>query len=584
MTDCGTGRKNVSSQLKIKEYKELYTSIAVIGILVILSYGRILFLHNIFEDDNCWLLSVYASNNLSDFLNTGFTELRRVPQGTFLYYFLKLHKTTDYAYWIWQSIILLIQIAFPIFLCLFAKNLFKGKQPLAFLIACSLIIYPIDTTIPVISNIGYRIGMMFTLISFYLTVKALTDNIRWTFLVFALVLSGISHYIFIEGTVALEPARLAVIGYIFYKQGLQSKLLIKKSLAIWSPFFILFIPLIIYKLVFKPYGVYEGMYSFSLSFVLDWQMQMKLLRMFLLHNWYTLSRNSSSFITFWTILLSISAIVIAYLFFRWSSSSYNEDLRVIKKGENNLFLMLKENIASIAIAFVLGVIFIIPPILMYEVAGRVPIFGVNSRHGIVLQFGYSLLLGSLLYVFYKTFYDIHSKFRGIKNLIIIFIGLGVFYNNINLDLYFDSWQKQKQFWQVFTKQIPSLPEKATFFMDIQPDGANPYSINTDTSYDLELIINLLYARNDDPKFFRRYVVLAPDELQLIEKNIKNSIYSFERISHWGRDIINLNEMVTVIYTNKKLITNREVLLPQQNFSESYDPSFYPLRYKLKEFY
>lgn len=57
---CGTGRKKVVSQFKTKEHKELYESIAVIGILALLSYVRILFLHNVFEDDNCWLLYVYA--------------------------------------------------------------------------------------------------------------------------------------------------------------------------------------------------------------------------------------------------------------------------------------------------------------------------------------------------------------------------------------------------------------------------------------------------------------------------------------------------------------------------------------------
>lgn len=572
------------NQLRTKEYKELYASITLIGILAILSYGRILFLHNIFEDDNCWLLSIYASNNFSEFINTGGAELRRIPYGIFPYYFLKLHKTTDYAYWIWQSINLLIQIASPIFLFLFAKNLFKEKQPLALLIACSLIIYPIDTTLPVLTIVNYRIGMMFTLISFYLTVKALTDNIRWTFLVFALVLSGISHYFFIEGTVALEPARFAIIGYIFYKKGIKSKPLMKKSLAIWSPFFILCIPLVIYKLIFKPYGIYEGMYSLSLSFVLDWHLQKKLIRMLLLHNWYALSRLYSSLATFWPVLLGISAIVIAYLFFRRSNSSYDEDLRIIKKGENNLFLMLKENITSVAIVFILGVIFLVPPLLMYELAGRVPVFGVNSRHGIILQIGYPFFLGGLLYIAFNILHNAYPKVRAAAILIVVFIGLGVFFNNINLDLYFHSSQKQKQFWQVFTKQIPSLPEKATFFMVIQPDGVNPYSVNTDTSYDLEVIINLLYARNDDPKFFRRYVVMAPDELQLIEKHKKESINSFERVSHWGRDIININEMIIVIYKDKTLFTNSEILLRQQNFQELQKSSVYPLRYKLKGFY
>lgn len=566
----------MSSQPRTKEYKELYASIALIGILAVLSYGRILFLHNVYEDDNCWLLSIYASNNLSEFLNTGITELGRIPQGTFLYYFLKLHKTTDYAYWIWQSINLLIQIASPIFLFFFAKNLFKGKQPLAFLIACSLIIYPIDTTIPIFSNIYYRIGMLLTMLSFYLTVKALTDNIRWTFLVFALVLSGISHYILTEGTVALEPARFATVGYIFYKKGMKSKPLIKKSLAIWSPFFILCIPLIIYKLTFKPYGIYEGTYSSSFSFILDWQLQKQFLKILLLHNWYALSRLYSSFATFWTILLGSSAIVIAYLFFRRSNSSCDEDLRIIKKGENNLFLMLKENITSVAIVFILGVIFLVPPILMYELAGRVPIFGVNSRHGIVLQIGYSFFLGGLLYIAFNILRNAYPKLRAAAILIVVFIGLGVFFNNINLDLYFDSWQKQKQFWQVFTKQFPSLPEQATFFIDAREKN-QPYSYNLDTSYDFELPLNLLYAKSDNPEEFRKHRVLAPDEWQIIEKHIDKPNVPFERLTHWGKDVVKANELIIIKYRDNEFLVNRQI-------SPMVTAVSYPLRYKLKGFY
>ena len=145
----------MSSQLKIKEFKELYASIAVIGILAILGYGRIFISPQYFEMIIAGF-SLYSSNNLPEFLNTGFIELRRgCLQGTFLYYFLKLHKTTDNAYWIWQSIILLIQIASPIFLYLFAK-IYLRKMSLWLFDSLFSHNLSIDTTISVISNIGLQ--------------------------------------------------------------------------------------------------------------------------------------------------------------------------------------------------------------------------------------------------------------------------------------------------------------------------------------------------------------------------------------------------------------------------------------------
>lgn len=573
-------------QLRAKENKELYTSIALVGILAILSYGRILFLHNVYEDDNCWLLSIYASNNLSEFLNTGWTELHREPQGTFLYYFLKLHKTTDHAYWIWQSINLLIQIASPIFLFLFAKNLFKGKQPLAFLIGCSLIIYPIDTTIPVLSNIFNRIGLLFAIISFYLTVKALTNNIRWTFLVFAIVLSGIS-YLLMEGTVALEPARFAIIGYIFYKKNIGSKSVLKKTILTWTPFFALCIPVIIYKMIYKPYGIYEGTYYTDLSFIFDWQLQKQLVKMLLFNNWHVFFKEYISYTTIWAILFSAVAVILVYYLLWRNNLSCDAKYKV--SDSDNLYLSEKTmmSLSSLKVVFIIGIIFLIPPVLIYELAGRVPIFGVNSRHGIILQIGYAFLMGGVLYV---SFNYIKSRLKAALILIVVFIGAGVFFNNLNLDLYFASWQKQKDFWQEFTKRFPSLPEQATFFIDAR-DKNQPYSYNLDTSYDLEFIINVLYATDNDPNHFRRYVVMAPDEWETVRGNIQKSGKSFDRLSHWGKDVINLNELIVILYKNGEFLVNREIkekypdisypyrMWLEKDFPKLPEPVSYPLRHK-----
>ncbi len=574
----------MTNQLKTEEHKELYIPIALIGILAVLSYGRLLFLQGIFEDDNCWLLSVYSSKNLQEFLSTGWIELNRIPQGTFLYYFLKLHKTTDYAYIIWQSINLALQVASPILLFLLANNLFKDKHPLSFFIACSLIIYPIDTTVPVFSNIYYRIGIILTLLSLYLTKRALAENIRWPLLIPALLLSGISHYVLIEGTMAIEPARLAVIGYVFYKKGMESKQLIKKSLAVWSPFLILCIPLVIYKLIFKPYGIYEGTYSLSLSFVFDWQMQKELLKTLLFQNWYVFAKNYISHVTSWSILLSISAVVSVLIFYlmKWKSFYYNRNIAPCGMHYNFLS-KFKESSTPVLIAFILGIIFLIPPVIMYELAGRVPIFGVNSRHGVILQIGYTFLLGSVLYTFFNMLYYAYSKLKTATILVAIFIGLGVFFNNINLDLYFNSWQKQKQFWQAFTKRFQALPESATFFIDAKAKN-QPYSYNLDTSYDLELPLNLLYAKSDKPEEFRKHRALAPDEWQLIEKHLESPETAFERLTHWGKDIIKIKEFIFIRYREDEFLVNREIFQQHSDILMPLFPAAYPLRHKLKGFY
>ena len=559
-------------QFRAKENKELYTSIALVGILAILSYGRILFLHNVYEDDNCWLLSVYASKNLQEFLNTGWIELGRIPQGAFLYYFLKLHKTTDYAYLIWQSINLTLQVISPIVLFLFAYNLFRRNHLLAFFVACAFIIYPIDTTIPVFSNIYYRVGIMLTLISFYLTERALTKDIHWGLLGSALVLSGVSHYVLIEGTIALEPARLAVIGYIFYKKGLESKALMKKSISIWAPFLILCIPLVIYKLIFRPYGIYEGTYSTGLSFVFDWRLHKQLLEMLLFHNWCVFSKTYISYTTLLSILLSLYAMIIVFYFSQKIDGSEVEE----SCNQGNYLQNLKKILTPFYFIFFSGAIFLIPPALMYEFAGRVPIFGVNSRHGVILQIGYAFFLGGGLYLFFKIFSYVFPKLRMICFLIIIFIGFGVFFNNINLDLYFDAWQEQKQFWQDFTKRFPSLPEQSTFFIDARSDN-QPYSYNLDTSYDFELPLNLLYARSVDAEEFRKHRVLAPDEWKTIEKHMDKPDVPFDRLTHWGKDVIKANELIIIKYRDNDFLVNRQI-------SPMVTAISYPLRYKLKGFY
>lgn len=574
----------------LKKQKLEIPPVLIISVLAILSYARIIFLQDVFEDDNAWLLSIYASSNLSEFLNTGWFELRRVPQGVFLYYFLGAHRLFDNPYILWQSLNLLIQVASPLLLYYFLNNLIKNKY-LAFLSACSFIVYPIDTTLPVFSNFYYRLGIMLTIISFYFTERGLSKDIRWVFLFISFLLSGISHYILIEGTIALEPARLFFIGYIFYNKGILSKNIIKKTLIIWLPFFLLCIPLIIYKLIFKPYGIYADMYKTDISFLLNFKMHRELLKMLLFANWKIMFSKYLSHLTVWSMLsgLLIAAVVIYML--RRSDVSVKLNLRMSNQAHSHSIVGANGRF-PLLIFIVFGIVLLIPPVIMYGLAGRVPNFGPNSRHGVILQMGYAITLGSILYAIYRK----ASKGSGllVANLFIaIFFALGVFFNNINLDIYFSVWEKQKDFWQAFTKRFPTLPEKADFFIVVDPDRPMDH-LNIDTYYDLEFVINMLYAKSKDPKRFRNYNVIAVDELESLEGHVEKSNKVFKRSSHWGEDVFDLKEIVVIYYSKNKLLVNHEVIeqysdityriLADKNFPELPESASYPLRKKLSGFY
>lgn len=560
----------------------------IVGSLALFSYTRILFLQNVFEDDNAWLLSVYASSNLSEFLNTGWIELRRIPQGVFLYYFLGAHRLFDNPYILWQSLNLLIQVVSPLLLYYFLNNLIKDRY-LAFLSACCFIVYPIDTTLPVFSNIYYRIGIMLTITSFYFTERGLSKNIRWVFLFISFLLSGISHYILIEGTIALEPARLFFIGCIFYNKGIASKNLIKKTFIVWLPFLLLCIPLIIYKQMFKPYGIYAGTYKTDISFLLNFSIYKELIRMFLFANWKIMFSNYLSYLSVWSILSGLFAIALSIYMFRRHDVSVKLNLKSSNQAHSNVGANGR---LSQLIFIVLGIVLLIPPVIMYGLAGRVPNFGPNSRHGVILQAGYAIILGSILYAIYRK----ASKGSGllVVNLFIaIFFALGIFFNNMNLDIYFGAWERQKGFWQAFTKRFPSLPEKADFIIDIRPNRPMD-TLNLDTSYDLEFAINMLYARSEDSKRFRNYKVISLDEWKALEGHVEKSDKVFKRPSHWGDDVFDLKEIVVICYSKNKLLVNNEIIeqypdityriLADKNFPELPESASYPLRKKLAGFY
>jgi hypothetical protein len=176
------------------------------------------------------------------------------------------------------------------------------------------------------------------------------------------------------------------------------------------------------------------------------------------------------------------------------------------------------------------------------------------------------------------------------------LGLGVYYNNIVLDLFRDSSQRQIIFWKKFTDRFPALPAKADFLFDV--DEREPYS-DLRIFFDFEVHLNLLYSRSVGDSEFRRYRVFTMEEYRntaSARKTARPDDSPIERHTQWGPETLDPKEFVVIRYRDGKLLVNEEIrqhqknnlVIPYWNWLDGKTPSLpasgdYPLRYKVPGF-
>lgn len=556
--------------------------IKFIMILGIICYARLYLINTTFWDDNCWLLSLYNSNSLDDFLNTGFRELRRVPIGIFLYYLISLHKETEIYFPVLNTITILIQIATPLFIYLFVRKAFKSSF-LAFCVALIALLYPIDTTTPIFSTLSYRLGLLLSVISLYTSVAAIRETVRWRLIVVSMLCAAVAQYVFIEGAIALEPARLLIIWHLLSGQEDRRRIFFKLA----GMFLVITLPLIYYKLMFKPYGVYAGTYQSDPFFFLNWRMHRRALVAFFFLNWAFFAKYVFHHLfSAWSVALGLVGALGGYLQFGRISSTLHERFSAPLLS-NSFARSCREN----RFVFLAGLSFYLPPVLMYEFAGRVVFTGVESRHGSLLVIGFALMWGGLFYAIFPVLQSSRFRLKVAYALMTIFIGAGVFFHNVNHDLFLASQRDQQQFWRAFTTRFPTLPERASFVFDVSiPDYL--YDAPFGISYGIEPYINLLYARSTEVDGFRNY--LAGPVSRLEKAGDLSSFFSL-RHPGTGRPFIHNEPLIIIKYENGGLLVNREILekypdspyrnLADRDFPElPPKPESYPLRHKLPNYY
>lgn len=560
----------------------------MIILLSIICYARIYFVNSTFWDDNCWLLSRYNSNSLDDFLNAGFRDLRRTQIGTFVYYLISLHKETDIYYPVFCSLTILVQTVTALFVYLFVRDVFRNAN-LAFFVALIALLYPVDTTTPIFTILPYRIGLLFSVISLYATVVAIREKIRWQLIAVSLLCAAVAQYVFIEGAIALEPARVLIIWRLLSEREKDPDRLRRTFCVVAGLFLLIIVPLVFYKLTYKPYGIYAGTYKSDPLFFLKWRMHRRAVVAFFFINWVFFSKYILSLpyaLSAWSVILAVTCTLWGY--FRLPGI-------MPKAGEGSatasLFNSFVRTCRENRFVFLLGLTFYVAPVLMYEFAGRVVFNWVDSRHGTLLVVGFALIWGGLFYSLYTALQFSRFRLKFAHALMAGFIGIGVFFHNVNHDLYLASQHEQQRFWQAFTKRFPTLPEKSAFLFDVE-FPTYLYDQPFGTTYGIELYLNLLYARSDQPDGFKNFIA-APVTYWHKYKNL-STVFS-NRHPGTGH-LFDENEPLFVVkYKDGEVIVNTEILekCPEVPYKgllvknvNGYSQSLvhYQFRHKLSGFY
>lgn len=541
--------------------------------IVLLSYGRILIFHDVYWDDNCWLLSRYATSSLSEFLDDGFNEMRRVPLGVFIYAYFGVLLASDHGFLVAELFGLTLQVAAPLLLYRLCFMLTDGSRFVALTAALALVLAPIDHSLPFLSTTNYRLGLGLELLSFVLTIHALKSgqpSVR--LLVCAAILSAINSIVLVEAASTLELIRIPMIWWLSRSsqpRGLGSKRLLAYSMLFLIPA----AAVLTYKLTYKPYGMYASMYANDWSAMGDWQRHQDTLNKLFFGLWRHLKRPSHG-----AIVPALPLGVVVSL--------------VTYRASKGLFEFVDYHPPSRRQLFFIGMLgggIIIVQQLTFVFARREIRWGPDSSHAWFLQVGLAMITAIAAFNALRSCSVRVVGERSLRGILAILVGIGVMFNNVNLDRYRAASDKQHEFWTKFIQRFPSLPPQASFILDVYV-GSFHDAADLDSNYDLEAYLNLLYATSTDARSVYRYRVLSPEEMRI-------NIYDFAarrpivRMGRLGLNVIDPVDAIVVAYRDGRILVNSEIYgvepnIPYAPWIDRSPPNFpltinnYPFRSRL----
>jgi hypothetical protein len=526
--------------------------VAFLVALSLLSYARLYMLRDVYADDNCWVFGMYLSDGLREFLGTGFIELRREPFGIFLYLVLLPVKYFDDPYFIWHSANLIVQVLTPIALYRFAYALHPDRW-LAALVAAALVIFPLNHAVPYLTAFSYRLALLLGLYSLYLTDTAAGEG-RWgKRATVALIIALFVEYVLIEAAITLEAVRGLILWRRFVVGGQSVGRGFISAMRWEAPFALLSVPLVLYKLLFKPYGIYAGMYATGFSRLFDAVAVEETVRLFTLGQWRNL-RWLAAHGHVATAVLALAAAGATAVFVALAARNTRDFERAAPSAPYGTYALVAAAI-------------LVPQLGIFFFAGRTPSLGIDSTHAILMQVGYAFVIGLVAHWVLRTALAVGRRtFLVFGVLLSVPALLGTYFNNLNLDLFGVASRQQAEFAKRFHERFPTLPERADFFVDAAP---SPYHAAYPTfyhledlhaTYELEFTINRLY-QPPGPTLQRRYRVYPLEEMMADFKYSGTRLFdrAIVRSTHYGQDSLKPRELIVVRYREGRILVNREIL-------------------------
>ncbi len=589
----------------------IYILPAILIILSSLAFLRIWLVQDVIWDDNFWVEAIYECQNYDCFFRAGILEMARPQLAPYTYSLFWFNRHTEYFYVFWHGINTLTSLAPPLLLYFFLRNLFPNKRELAFFSAAAFVVFHLDQTLAFAAASNYRIGLMLTILSFFLTERAFRKNeVRGGYLVAAAICAVISHSVFIEATLTLEPARGLAIAYLVGSRLTQARPVWRWTLRYWYLFVFLTFPIIAYKLLYKPYGMYAHMYGINPLFFLEWRESLVAAAHYLQFSWVvTLHHLDEVSLTSW--VLGAATFAGSYfLLYKTDGLPVFGGLRA-ELGNRPTNRILRSAWQSDRKFLLLGAVAFLPPTAFFQVVSRPPItiLETYSSHAVISLMGYAMLAGWLLAVVYKASILRNKRDPWMKYFVAAVFGVGVFFNSATIDQYLKSWERQNRFWTAFTQRFPAVPDGKHFVFDVP--SLSLYS-DINNIYSVEFQLNMLYAISANPSPFRRvtanvaevwsdfaavtiFNALQRDTTLEGKGRIKLPEYVnllMERNTYFGRESIKSEDIIFVHYRGDTLLVNEEISerYPDISYKDWLNrpfpdlpppPPTYPLRYKMR---
>lgn len=520
-------------------------------LLTFVTYGRVWQIQDVIWDDNAWLRSIYSTETLADFLKIGFESLKREPLGVFFYWFFRLHRDTSLFFIIWHGLDILILSLTAVTICVLIDKLFKHRQ-LAFFSGIAFIVFPLDYTIGYASAINYRISLLLMIVSLLFSVSLAHKTEKRFLFLGSLITAGIAQYVLLEASLCLEPLRFWLFAFLFGGAQWYRQEYLRVALRKIIPFLLLSLPLIIYKLTVHTSGVHAGLYKPDITNLLALKLYAISLAHFIFFPWVVLSLNAT-IIQWGTLLTAFLVMVASVMMFQMSSSQ-----AAMEKSEINKAMSLKQDRPMI---FLFVLISMIPVFFLFQLIGRPISWGIDSTHAVLCQLGYALLIGYFLNWFWTRILS-GFPFRKFSHAPTLFMGLilaiGVFFNNLNIDQYYASWQSQSKFVNELISRFPRLKQNTYFIADL-----NSKDLYSDLRYyDIEFPINLLYAQSTEKKEFYQYRIITAKDFEPFAQ-IPAEAQRLGRIrinlaSDHGVQPVDISQFIFIYYRDAKLLVNEEI--------------------------